>query len=98
MRVVMGVLGFIVSQFIFSRVHLRTRLGLVGAAAVTVAVLAVFTYASTYYLPPEGLEEAVALERIAEMNARRLFLIAGEAAGMAGYLFKVYRAGGKVKA
>lgn len=94
----MGVLGFIVSQFIFSRVHLRTRLGLAAAAAATILMLALFTYLSTYYVPPEGIEEAVALERVAEMDARRLFLIAGEFFGMAAYLFKVYRSGGKAKA
>lgn len=98
MRLAMGILGFIVSQFIFSRVHLRTRLGLGTAAAVTALVLAVFTYASTYYLPPEGIDEVVALERVAEMDARRLFLIVGEVFGMAAYLFRVYRAGNKVKA
>ena len=98
MRLVMGVLGFIVSQFIFSRVHMRTRLGLAAAAAVTILVLAIFTYASTYYLPPEGMEQAVALERVAEMDARRLFLIAGEVFGMAAYLFKVYKAGSKLQA
>lgn len=89
----MGILGFIVSQFIFSRVHVRTRLGLAGAAAVTALVLALFTYASTYYLPPEGMAAAVALERVVEMDARRLFLIAGEIIGMAAYFLKVYRAG-----
>lgn len=94
----MGVLGFIVSQFIFSRLHVRTRLGLAGAAAVTVLALAIFTYASTYYLPPEDMEQAVALERVAEMSARRLFLIAGEIFGMAAYLFKVYRSGSKAQA
>jgi hypothetical protein len=94
----MGVLGFIVSQFIFSRVHMRTRLGLGGAAAATLLILVIFTYLSTYYVPPEGIEAAVALERVAEMNARRLFLIAGEILGMAAYLFKVYRAGNSLKA
>lgn len=94
----MGVLGFIVSLFIFSRVHMRTRLGLASAAAVTVLVLAIFTYASTYYLPPEDMEQAVALERVAEMSARRLFLIAGEIFGMAAYLFRVYRGGSKAQA
>ena len=98
MRLVMGVLGFIISQFIFSRVHMRTRLGLGAAAAATLLVLVIFTYLATYYAPPEGIEVAVALERVAEMNARRLFLIAGEVFGMAAYLFKVYRSGNKVKA
>ena len=93
----MGVLGFIVSQFVFSRVHMRTRLGLAAAAAVTALILALFTYMSTYYVPPEGIEQAVALERVAEMDARRIFLIAGEACGIAAYLFKVYRSGRKVQ-
>lgn len=93
----MGVLGFIVSQFVFSRVHMRTRLGLAAAAAVTALILALFTYMSTYYVPPEGIEQAVALERVAEMDARRIFLIAGEALGIAAYLFKVYRSGRKVQ-
>ncbi len=98
MRFVMAFLGFFIANFVFSRVHIRTRLGLMGATVVTVLVLVFFSYFSTYYTPPEGMEEAVALERVAEMNVRRLFLVAGEVAGMGAYFFRVYRAGNKLKA
>jgi hypothetical protein len=87
----MGVIGYIVGHFVLSRVHGKTRLRVGGALAVTFLVLAFFTYFATYYMPPEGLEESEVLSRIAEMNARRLFLVVGEAVGRSHYLFRVYR-------
>jgi len=95
LRFVMGVLGFIVANFIYSRVNMRTRLGLMWSGVATFTVLVFFTYLATYYAPPEGLEEAVAAQRVAEMNARRIFLIAGEIAGMAFYSVKVVAEGRK---
>ena len=91
MRFLMGVIGYIVGHFVLSRVHGKTRLRVGGALAVTFLVLAFFTYFATYYMPPEGLEESEVLSRIAEMNARRLFLVVGEAVGISRYLFRVYR-------
>jgi len=95
LRFVMGVLGFIVANFIFSRVNMRTRLGLIWSGAATLAVLILFTYLATYYMPPEGLDAAEAAQRVAEMNARRVFLIGGEIAGMAYYSVKVVAEGRK---
>ena len=93
MRYVMAILGFVVSFFIMTRVHMKTRLGLAGALIVTALILILFTYLSTYYVPPESLEGSEALARVAEMNSRRLFLIVGEIAGLAAYLFRTFRRG-----
>ncbi|MFP4481530.1 MAG: hypothetical protein ACLFN0_01890 [Thermovirgaceae bacterium] len=91
MSLVMFVVGFIVANFIVTRLHGRTKLAAPFSVGLTIGVLALFTYLATYYAP-EGVSPEELVEALRSVRIRRAALVIGEASGLAKYFFKLRKA------
>lgn len=88
MSIVMFVIGFIVANFIVTRLHRRTRLSPLLSFVLTLAVLAVFTYLATYY-KPEGLAGDELAGALKAMRYRKAGLVLGQVAALGMYFFRL---------
>ncbi len=88
MSLVMVAVGFIVANFVVTRLHGRTKLAPFLSIGLTVGVLALFTYLATYYAP-EGMSGEELAEAFRSMKIRRAALVIGEVSGLARYFFKL---------
>jgi len=93
MTMLMFIVGYIVANFILTRLHGRTALNPVLSVGLSLVVLVLFTYLATYY-KPEGLSKEELASALSSMRYRRTGLIAGEAAGLGTYFFKLRKARG----
>jgi hypothetical protein len=91
MSLVMFAVGFIVANFIATRLHGRTKLVPFLSVALIIGVLALFTYLATYYAP-EGLSGEELAERLRSVKIRRAALVVGEVSGLARYFFNLRKA------
>lgn len=91
MSLVMVAVGFIVANFVVTRLHGRTKLAPFVSVGLTIGILTLFTYLATYYAP-EGVSGEELAEALRSVRIRRTALVAGEVSGLARYFFKLRKA------
>ncbi len=91
MSLIMLAVGFIVANFVVSRLHGRTKLAPFLSVGLTIGVLALFTYLGTYYAP-EGVSGEELAKALRSVRIRRAALVVGEFSGLARYFFKLRKA------
>lgn len=91
MSLAMVAVGFVVANFVVTRLHGRTKLAPLVSVGLTIGVLALFTYLATYYAP-EGVSGEELADVLRSVRIRRTALVAGEASGLVRYFFNLRKA------